>query len=231
MLLSSPSRSAATPMQKTVVVVLLLVAILLPRMVALDRLVTPDETRWLTRSANFYYALTHGNFSDTYQMEHPGVVVMWAGMLAYVQKYPTYSEQATRQLNWLQDEIGSFLKDHGYDPLEMLVAGRLNMILIIALVLLTAFWSASRLLGFWPSALGIFLIALDPFHTALSRLLHVDGMSSSLVLLSLLACLNYRYRGERRGDLILSGIAAGLAWLTKSPTLFLIPFVGLLLTL
>ncbi len=230
-LLNSPATFSATSTQKTIVVLFLLVAILLPRVVALDRLVTPDETRWLTRSANFYYALTHRDFAHTYQIEHPGVLIMWAGMFAFIQKFPTYSEQATGQLNWLQDEVGSFLRDHGYDPLELLVTGRLNMVLIIALVLITAFWAASRLLGFWPAVVGFFLIAVDPFHVALSRLLHVDGMSSSLMLLSLLAFMCYLYRGEHWRDLVLSGVAAGLAWLTKSPALFLIPFTGLLLLL
>ena len=156
---------------------------------------------------------------------------MWAGTFAFVSHYPAYRDQAPGQIEWWQDELGSFLKSHGYDPLELLVASRLNMIIMIALVLLTAFWSATRLLGLWPATMGFLLLALDPFHTALSRLLHVDGLPSSLVLLSLLAFLNYLYRGKQKRDLVLSGIAAGLAWLTKSPMLFLIPFMGLLVFL
>jgi hypothetical protein len=217
--------------RNTAVVILLLAGILLARGVALDQLVTPDENRWLARSANFYYALSRGDFADTYQIEHPGVLTMWAGTFAFMSHYPDYRDQAPGQIEWWQDELGSFLKSQGYDPLELLVASRLNMIIMIALVLLTAFWSATRLLGLWPATMGFLLLALDPFHTALSRLLHVDGLPSSLVLLSLLAFLNYLYGGKQKRDLILSGIAAGLAWLTKSPMLFLIPFMGLLVFL
>ena len=155
--LNPVTKFSGPPVQRAFVVILLLVAVLLPRVVALDRLVTPDETRWLTRSGNFYYALTHRDFAETYQIEHPGVVVMWAGMFAFIRQYPLYSEQVPGELNWLQDEIGNFLRAHGYDPLQLLAAGRLNMILIITGVLLAAFWAASRLLGFWPALFGFFL--------------------------------------------------------------------------
>jgi hypothetical protein len=37
--------------------VIVLAAIALPRAMALDWFVTPDEHLWVTRSANFYYAL------------------------------------------------------------------------------------------------------------------------------------------------------------------------------
>jgi hypothetical protein len=49
------------------------------------------------------------------------------------------------------------------------------------------------------------------------------------MLLSLLAFIAYLYHGRRSFDLILSGVAAGLAWLTKSPAFFLVPFVGCML--
>lgn len=226
---TSSKTLSATALRRSIVISLVLIAVLAPRVAGLDRLITPDETRWLARSANFYYALAHGNFADTYQIEHPGVLTMWAGTFAFLLHYPAYAEQAHGQVLWWQDEVGAFLRDHGYDPLEMLVAARLNMIMMLAAVLIIALWSASRLLGLWPAAMGFLFIALDPFHIALSRLLHVDGLSSGLVLLSLIAFLNYLYRGQRRRDLLLSGAAAGFAWLAKSPMLFLVPFVGLMI--
>jgi len=92
-----------------------------------------------------------------------------------------------------------------------------------------AFLQAVPLFGFWPAVVGFLLIAFDPFHIAHSRILHQDGIASSFALLALLAFLNFLYQGGRWRNLILSGAAAGLAWLTKSPMLFLIPFMGLLL--
>jgi 4-amino-4-deoxy-L-arabinose transferase-like glycosyltransferase len=63
---------------------------------------------------------------------------------------------------------------------------------------------------------------------ALSRLLHVDAMMSVMMLLSVLGYLGYLYRHRKWYFLALSGAAAGLAWLTKSPSYFLLPFMGLL---
>ncbi len=59
---------------------LLIIAILVPRMVALDSFATADEGKWVARSANFYEAFASGNWAMTYQKEHPGVTIMWAGM-------------------------------------------------------------------------------------------------------------------------------------------------------
>jgi 4-amino-4-deoxy-L-arabinose transferase-like glycosyltransferase len=49
----------------------------------------------------------------------------------------------------------------------------------------------------------------------------------SLWLLSFIG-LAYLYRGRRLFDLMISGLAAGLSWLTKSPAFILVPVVGLL---
>jgi hypothetical protein len=62
-----------------------------PRALALDAYVSPDERKWLARSANFAYALSHGDFAQTFQREHPGVTVMWAGTLGLLGEYPTLS--------------------------------------------------------------------------------------------------------------------------------------------
>jgi 4-amino-4-deoxy-L-arabinose transferase-like glycosyltransferase len=204
-------------------------AIVIPRISGLDRVVSPDEKRWLTHSANFYKALTSGELDQTYQIEHPGVTVMWVGMLAYVWQYPTYAQEAPGQIDWRREEVASFLKAHGRSPLEMLATSHLLMGLTITLVLVAASWWATRLVGIGATCLGFLFIAADPFHIALSRLLHLDGLASSLMLLSLLTLLCYVYRGGRRVDLLISGAVAGLAVLTRSPGLFLVPFSGLVL--
>ncbi len=67
----------------------------IPRVVALDAFVTVDERKWLARSANFLYALAHGDFANTFQREHPGVTVMWAGALGILQKFPDYLAAGT----------------------------------------------------------------------------------------------------------------------------------------
>jgi 4-amino-4-deoxy-L-arabinose transferase-like glycosyltransferase len=222
----------AQSLRKEVVASLILAAVLLiPRSFALDRVVTPDEKRWLAQSANFYKALSDWSLKDTYQIEHPGVPVMWIGVAAFLWRYPDYVTDSPGQFDWYRGEIAPLLRAQGHDVVALLAASRLLMALAITGLLVTTFWAARRLLGFWPALAGFLLIATDPFHIAHSRLLHLDGLSSCLMLLSLLTFLNHLYRGARRSDLLLSGVAAGLAGLTKSPALFLALFVGLWLLL
>ncbi|MGB0383685.1 MAG: ArnT family glycosyltransferase [Ardenticatenaceae bacterium] len=206
---------------------LLAILILLPRVLSLDNFVNPDEPDWLLYSANFYYALTQGDLENTFQREHPGVTITWAGVAAYWWRYPAYAQEVQGYLTG-NEQIGPFLRTHGHEPLDVLVTARFLVVLMNTAALLAAFVLATRLFGWLPALGGVLLIAFDPFHVALSRMLHLDALVASLMFLSVLSFLNYSYRGQRRVDLVLSGIAAGLAWLTKSPSFFLIPFVALL---
>jgi hypothetical protein len=207
---------------------ILLGAFALPRGLALDRVVTPDEVNWLTTSSNFYVAVKQGDFAKTYQLEHPGVTTLWAGAAGFLWRYPDYVDEGPGQVIYSEQEAGLILRSLGHEPLDLIIAGRVFIVLTIIVVLAVAFLQAVPLVGFWPAVIGFLLIAFDPFHIAHSRILHQDGMASSFALLALLAFLKFLYRGARWHNLILSGAAAGLAWLTKSPMFFLIPFMGLL---
>jgi hypothetical protein len=70
------------------------------------------------------------------------------------------------------------------------------------------------------------LWALDPFHLANSKVLHLDATLSTLMILSALCLLIYLQDRERR-IFVLSALLGGLAILTKVTALFLIPFLGL----
>lgn len=203
----------------------MLLALWLSRGLALDQYVTDDERLWLTRSANFYQALSTGNFADTYQREHPGVTVMWAGAAAFLWQYPTYVNDTPGQLGWETLELAPILRAHEHDPMALLAAGRAVLVLVIVAVLMAAFFYTERIFGTLPAAVGMLLVAFDPFHVALSRLLHLDALLSSLMLLSVLAAIWY-LRTRKRVHLVISALAAALAWLTKNPGLFLVPFLG-----
>lgn len=213
-------------MKKYLSLAIIILAIWLPRGLALDRFVTPDEPKWLTRSANFYLALAQTDFASTYQKEHPGVTVMWAGTAGFLSQYRGYVFGGPGQQDRPQ-KFERYLDKQGMDVLSLLVAGRIFVILGITTALSLAYLLAVRLLGILPAFVGFLVIAFDPFLIALSRLLHLDGLVSALMLLALLAWLNYLFNGRRSLDLILSGAAAGLSWLTKSPALFLLPFLAL----
>jgi 4-amino-4-deoxy-L-arabinose transferase-like glycosyltransferase len=205
---------------------ILLAAAWAPRVQGLHQYVTTDEHLWLTRSAQFYYALLHKDYAATYQKEHPGVTTMWAGAAGFARLSPEYRDRPVKQLNKYQFETYlTQVSDTSF--LDILVAGRTFMVMASTLALLLGFLYARRLIGALPALVGFLLIALDPFHLALSRLLHLDGLLSSLMLLAVLSFLCY-WKDRRIGDLILSGVVSGLTWLTKSPGLVLIPTVLLL---
>lgn len=203
-------------------------AIWLPRGLRLNQYVTDDEQKWLARSANFYWALAHGDFAATVQREHPGVTVMWAGTLGFFWRYAAYAQDAPGLVDWGDNEMDKLVRAHGQSPLVLLAAGRTMLAFAITVTLVMAFIYASQLLGLGTALLGFLLIAFDPFHIALSRLLHLDGLVSSLMLLAVLAFLAFLQRGRHPVALVISAVAAGLAWLTKTPAFFLAPLIGLI---
>ncbi len=210
------------------VLLLLILALALPRLTALDRYVTIDEPLWLMRSANFYQALWTRDWKNTYQAEHPGVTITWAGTAGFLVKFPGYVKLAEEQFK-KANKFQEFLISKSRTALDLLVAGRAFTSLAVVLALLLTFPLMVRLVGWGPASLASFLIALDPYFIALSRLLHLDGLVTALMLLSILAFLCFLEKGRQKRDLLLSGVAAGFSWLTKSPAFFLIPFVGLLM--
>ncbi len=213
----------------TLLLALVFLTAWLPRRLALDRFVTPDEKLWLARSANFFYALTNKDFVNTFQREHPGVTAMWAGATALAIRYPEYVEEAPGQLNWETNEFDAWLKANStHTALELLVQARVEIALAIALLLTISFWLARRLFDTPTALLGTLLIALDPFHLALSRQLHLDGLLSVFSYASVLAFLVFLYRGRQLRYLGFSGVLAAVAILTKSPAVLLLPVVGLL---
>ena len=78
------------------------------------------------------------------------------------------------------------------------------------------------------AALAGLLIALNPFHVALSRVIHHDALSTNFILTSSLSLIIYLAINPQRRWLVLSGIMAGLGMLTKLTGFFMIPYFGLL---
>lgn len=201
-------------------------------MLALDSFVTPDERKWLARSANFTYAINHGDLADTFQREHPGVTIMWAGSLGLAQHFPDYSTKAPGLFAWDTEHLESWLADTGGpDPLDLLVAGRWWVVLAISLAVAISFLPLRRLFGEVAAILAALWVAWDPFAVALSRQLHPDGLVSVLSFLALLLFAAWLYTGRRTRYLVLSGIVMGLAWLTKTPAIFLAPTGAILIAI
>ena len=202
---------------------LVLLATLIPRIVGLDQFATADEYLWVRRSANFYCAISQGDWAGTFQRQHPGVTTTWAGLLSFLVVAPDYASGCQQVGNQDYEQV---LRGQGIDPLALLRTGRLFMVLFGVSALAVSYLYARRLVGPWPALAGCLLVAFDPFHIAHSRLLHLDGLLSSLMLVAALAFSSY-LRRRRLLDLAVSGVATGLSCLTKSPGILLLPFIGL----
>lgn len=208
---------------------LLALVLWLPRGLALDRFVAVDERSWLTRSGNFYLALSQGDWGATFQRYHPGVTTMWLGMAGFLAAYPGYPADAVGQIDSMSEGVEDFLKARDHPPMQMLAAGRSMVVLAIVGLLLLAYGLAAGLIGRGAALVGVLLFGFEPFGLGLTRMLHVDGLSSALMFVAVPAYLRFRQAPDQRPwrYLVLSGAAAGPAWLTKSPALFLLPFIGL----
>ncbi|MCB9140120.1 MAG: phospholipid carrier-dependent glycosyltransferase [Caldilineaceae bacterium] len=210
------------------VLCLLFLTAWLPRTMSLDAFVTPDERKWLARSANFYLALNEHDLAATFQTEHPGVTVMWIGALGWRTTFPDYVDRTPGSMSDIRLE--EWLAEDGvHTPLEILAGARRWMVLAIAGLLTLAFLPLRRLFGAPTAALMTLFLALDPYFVALTRLLHLDGLLTVLAVLAVSSFLAWLYRGRQPFYLLLSALATGLAGLTKTPAIFIVPFTGILL--
>lgn len=202
-------------------------SILLPRIFDLNRFVTVDEPEWLFQSANFYYALGQRDFEETFRRIHPGVTAMWAGTVGFLIEYPEHRGSGAGYLDTAKAE--QYFKDIGqYNALlRILKTARAFIVVGAAITLSFAFYYAWRLFELLPALVGILLIAFEPYHVALNRVLHHDNTMSNMMFLSILALLAYFYRGRNNFSLVLSAFAGGVGFLAKAPGIFIFPFVGL----
>jgi hypothetical protein len=217
-------------LQTLLIFVLLFLAAWIPRVQTIEPFVTPDENRGLARSANFYQAVSSGDLANTFQREHPGVTVMWAGTLGCLQRFPDYPQQAPGQVNWLTDELETWLeRNSSITPLELLVAGRWWIVLAVSLAIAASYLPLQMLFGRLAAILAVLFIAWDPFFIALSRQLHPDGLLAALACLTFLTFLGWLYGSRRWPGLVISGVLLGITGLTKTPAVFVALICSLLL--
>jgi hypothetical protein len=201
----------------------LLLLFLSLRLPGLGRFVTTDEHLWLARSANFYLALQDRDWPGTFQSEHPGITTQWAGAIGYQIAFPAYARVGTPDIHDAQ--LRQLMVNRGVNPMQVLSASRSVIVVFNALAFIALWPLARRLLGEPVATLGLALIAFDPFLIAHQRLLHLDGLLASFMLLSVLAYCDF-VRTRNVSSLLVSGLAAGLSWLTKTPGWFLLPVIG-----
>lgn len=202
--------------------ILIGIVTLVLRIADLGRFLTHDEAEfWFTRSDSLIKALQSGDYGSMAISTHPGVTTMWLGAAGL--------------------ELRRFLFDHALLHHEtittILTLQRLPIALAHVVGILVGFALLRRLFPPTLAFLAAFLWATDPFVIGYSRLLHVDAIAGTFATLSLLAAaIGWKYSSSdspspplspSRWWLALSGVMAGLAVLSKSPAIALLPTVAL----
>jgi len=208
-------RVVSTPLI-TLAVFLLALA---PRALAQGRFITVDEAyHWFERTRLFLRAIRAGDWASTNLIGHPGVTTMWLGALGIV----------------AHQTLAGWGLATWPDPELLRVMLRLPVAIVTALCVALSYPLLRRLLPARVAMLAALLWAADPFLVAHSQLLHVDALMTSFITLSLLTAL-VAFRLDAAGDqpvrwrmLIASSVAGGLALLTKSPAVILLPMIGLI---
>jgi hypothetical protein len=173
---------------------------------------------WYVRSIRFSGFVLSGDLAATNIRHHPGVTVMWLSGFA-LQLFARLRGLTPRHLRGFEPTQTGVIDD-------AVTAGVLPLALVIALCIALSYSLIRQLAGRRVAFAAAVLLALDPFHTARSQVLHVDALMATFMLVSALFLLNHLRHGRRR-DLTLSGAFGGLAVLTKSPALFLVPYTAL----
>ncbi len=200
----------------SLLVILFLVSFFLRAYYPLSR---PDQ--WLARSERFNRAIDAGEWGMTYQSRHPGATVMVIGGLSLRLFDAVYDTPARSIFTWATPPFTTYFG-------ERMAAGIMGLALIISL-LIVGITLCLKKLSDWPFALAAgSLMTLSPLYLAECRVFHVDALVGSFMLLSALLLLIY-LQGAHWLYLALSSLTGGLALLTKSPAMFLLPFTGLAL--
>jgi hypothetical protein len=209
---------------------------LVPRVVGLDIFITPDEPRWMNRSASFLEAVLAGDFIHTIHSGYAtpgGVTTKWCGSAGIAAKYlllrlnPSTGAEASLHT----DNLGEFLRwlqSDPHNPGVVMATVRWPVALVVSCSVVGIYLLARGLFAERVALLGAILLALEPFYVALSRVLHLDALVTSFMALSILS-LAICLQGARFSPLLVfSGIAAGLGVATKVSALFILPFAGLM---
>jgi hypothetical protein len=210
--------------------VLLLLAVILPSwLIENDRVINVDEPRWIIRGANFYYAVTHGEFEKTIFEYHPGVTNMWIVGAAMHIYFPEYRGFGQGYFDPLKQKFEEFMREHGKEALDVARVSRYIHAGVLAVLAVTAFLLLRLLVDPKAAFLSVTLAVLSPFYLGHSRLMNLEGMLSLFGLVSFLSLQVYLSKDRKLLYLVVSGVAFGLAQLTKSSSIVLIGMVGLML--
>lgn len=213
-----------------VVIFFVLLAVLLaPRLPMIGSFVTLDEPAWLSQGANFYYALGQREFENTVYEYQPAVTTMWIIATAMHFYFPAFRGFGQGYLDYEKGRLDPFMYQHGYDPLKLLEISRLMQVFLVVFLFLLLYFLLQNLIPKITAAFVVFFASFDPFSLGHSRMLDHEAMVSLFVFVSLISLVVYLSKDRKLIFLLISGVAAGFAQLTKSSAIAMLAGVGILL--
>lgn len=180
-----------------------------------------DVWKWKARIYDFGSGVFNLDFDKTVQKYHPGVTLMWVGTLA-IKAQGLYCEVAQSCPNEATDPIGAIFNLHFFQ--------KLGIVFALGLTFTFIFYPLRKLFGGKYALVSLSLLTFEPFFYALSRVIHLEALMTGFMLASfvwLFYTLEKTDEVDRRigkSGLIVSGVFAGLAVLTKSSALLVVPF-------
>lgn len=200
---------------------LLLFAIVLPRVVWLDSFFIQDEHLWINRSQLYAQELLSLDLKGAGQFElsnHPAITTMTVvGPVVLI--YQAVHDTAGAYLDWPLEERRAAA-----------VWARLANGLLASVLLGFIFWGLRSLAFFkndhWGAAVVTLMLSLEPWVLGVTRTMIVDTIMALLLALSIIYAVLSREKTSpswRRRWVVASGVAFGLAFISKSPALIVLP--------
>jgi hypothetical protein len=211
------------------VAILVIIAMIAPRVAELTKFTAADEPFWLVVGADYYYALTHNELQNTVYEYHPAVTTMWIGTAAMLIYFPEYRSIMKGYFQQEKTSFDTYMVEHGKNPLVLLWWARLIQLLLNVFLFAVAFLLLRSLLDEWLALITVLLASFAPYLFGQSRMLNHETMVGLFSLIAILAMTAYLFRTPKAWLLILSGGSAAFANLTKSSAIVLLPVTALII--
>jgi hypothetical protein len=168
----------------------LFVMALVPRVMGLNIFFTIDERPYTERAVKFLGAMLYGHFARTYRGYEPAVTTMWGVALGMIGKY--LAQLGT--MLWGGQEgvvdLREFVLSLPILPIDpdLLFAIRLTTVLVASLTVVGTYFLVRRIFNDKVALLSAALLAFDPFYLAHSRVVHMDALGASFMILAVWVC-------------------------------------------
>lgn len=157
--------------------------------------------------------------------EHPPLVKIFAALPLLFQKinFPTKSGAWTNNVNGQWATGTEFLYESGNNADQIIYWSRIGPIILTLVLILLIYIEAAGIIGRWWALLPTFLFALSPTILAHGHYVTTDIGATLGVILATAAFLKFLLKPSRK-NLILAGLAFGIAQLLKFSNALLIPY-------